>query len=286
MMTTPIQSASHVAISLVAQHPSLDRICAGIEDVVRAYDPDILITLRNAQGNAATASQIAHQLLSKAPDVVVGVGTLTAQALHAVNKGKIPLVFGGVTDPTAAQLIPGPEMPITGATDFPPVSAQISYIATHFPEVRKIGILYNPSEINATRQVQAFEQAAQAQGYIILKTAVLKTMDTSASARKLVPTVDLIYIPNDNTVVSAIETVTSAARSAHIPVFSSDPESVERGAHAAVAHDQYAVGQATGALVVRILQGERAQDIPFVTTYTVTQISNPSASQPPCAITP
>ena len=47
-----------------------------------------------------------------------------------------------------------------------------------------------------------------------------------------------------------------------IPVMASDPDSVKRGATFAVANDQYQVGQETGRLVVKILNGTHPSQIP------------------------
>jgi len=267
-------AAKQVAISVIAHHPSLERIQAGIEDVLKDYDPSIKIIVDNANGNPTTAAQIATKMISKKPDVLVGIGTLAAQTLHGANNGKIPLVFSAVTDPYTAQLIPKtgrPEHPITGSIDLPPTRDQVIFMKEQFPHVKTIGILYNPGEVNAISQIQAFEDEAHT--YKILKAPAVKTVDVLESGKKLAPQVDLLYIPNDNTVVSAIEAVVQVANQANIPVFTSDPESLERGATAALAHDQYDIGVKTGELIVRILKGENAQDIPVIDTFNLIKVN-------------
>ena len=73
----------------------------------------------------------------------------------------------------------------------------------------------------------------------------------------LVGRVDAIYIPSDNTVFSAMPKLIQMSRKHKIPVFSSDPDSVEQGVLACIGYTQYEVGRTAGQLLVRVLAGER-----------------------------
>ena len=74
--------------------------------------------------------------------------------------------------------------------------------------------------------------------------------------------VDAIYIPTDNTVASALESVIAVGEDNQLPVFAGDTGSVERGAIASLGFDYYDVGRQTGALVVRVLAEEDPGSIP------------------------
>jgi putative ABC transport system substrate-binding protein len=77
----------------------------------------------------------------------------------------------------------------------------------------------------------------------------------TAATQSLIGKVDAIYIPNDNTVISALDSVIKVTHAEKIPVFSSDPESVERGCLATIAPDQYQIGRQAGRLVGSLLKG-------------------------------
>ncbi|MFX7883322.1 ABC transporter substrate binding protein, partial [Acinetobacter baumannii] len=59
---------------------------------------------QSAQGNTGTAAQIARKFVGDKPDVIVAIATPSAQALVSATKS-IPVVYSGVTDPVAAQLV-------------------------------------------------------------------------------------------------------------------------------------------------------------------------------------
>ena len=85
--------------------------------------------------------------------------------------------------------------------------------------------------------------------------------DVAAAARSLVDRVDVIYVPTDNTVVSALESLIGVARQAKLPVYCGDTDSVARGCIGTIGFDYFQVGVQTAAIVARILHGENPGDI-------------------------
>ena len=81
----------------------------------------------------------------------------------------------------------------------------------------------------------------------------------------MVGKVDAIYIPNDNTVVAALEALIKVVQENGIPVFCADPESVKQGCLAAVTHSQYGLGRQTGKMVAKVLKGTDIQKLPVET---------------------
>ena len=65
-----------------------------------------------------------------------------------------------------------------------------------------------------------------------------------------------LWIPGDNTLAVAAESVVSAARAGHILVFSILTGNAEQGALFESGADFYEVGRQTGELAARILGGE------------------------------
>ena len=76
--------------------------------------------------------------------------------------------------------------------------------------------------------------------------------------------VGAIFLPNDNLVISSLEGIIKIAHQKEIPVYVSDPESIDRGAFAALAFDQYEIGRATGELVVQVLESGSTKNHPPV----------------------
>jgi putative ABC transport system substrate-binding protein len=113
----------------------------------------------------------------------------------------------------------------------------------------------------------------------IVEAPAPKSSDVQAAAQSLVGKVDVIYVPTDNTIVSALEAVIGVGIDNKLPVFAGDTDSVKRGAIAAVGFDYYDVGRQTGKIVARILKGEKPGDI-AVQGVEITQLFvNPGAAQ-------
>lgn len=257
---------THVAITQIVQHPSLDAIRRGIEDEIKAQGLTPHITFENAHGSLVTAAQIAKKFRALSPDVVVAIATPSAQAAAKALKGSdIPLVFGAVTDPVGAKLVKTMEKTggrVTGSRDLPPTHKQVALIQEVLPKANVIGTVYNPSEANNVSQLALMREACAAHGLTLLVKTASKTSEVGSATKALMGKVDALLLMNDNTVISALESLTKVAASAGVPVFTSDPDSVGRGAVAALANDQYQVGRETGKLVARILKGEDPAALP------------------------
>ncbi|MEN8236987.1 MAG: ABC transporter substrate-binding protein [Pseudomonadota bacterium] len=259
-----------VCITQIVQHPSLDKIRGGIENTLHDFEKKAGVSLKviydNAQGNIATATQIANKFVGLRPDVIVAITTPSAQTVKSVvQESSIPVVFSAVTDPLGAGLVENLQLPggnVTGTIDAPPVEKQIEVLLSVLPDVKTVGVIYNPGEVNAVIQSDHFAKLANEKGLKVIRAVASKTSEVLTAATRLVGVVNAIYIPNDNTVVSALESLLKVAEENHIPTMASDPDSVKRGATFAVANDQYQVGQETGRLILQVLTGTPPGQIP------------------------
>lgn len=275
----------HVAITQIVEHPALDAATQGVKDELAAAGYVAGKTLKwsfeSAQGSPVTAAQVAKKFVGDAPDVIVAIATPSAQAVAASTK-TIPLVFSAVTDPVGAKLIASMEKPggnVTGVSDMSPIAAHLGLIKRIMPDATRLGVVFNPGEANSVSLVGHVKTEAPKAGLTIAEGAATKSGDVLAAARSLVGKVDAIYVPTDNTVVSAFEAVVKVGRDAKIPVFAADTSSVERGAVAAAGFNYYDVGRQTGAMVVRILKGEKPGDIPAEGIAKTELFVNPGAAK-------
>lgn len=269
-----------IAITQIAPHPSLDRIREGIIDAVKSSKhKDVDIVFQNAQGNVATATQIAQRFVSIRPNVIIPITTPSAQTVYAAAVSKeIPIVFVAVTDPIEARLASedGSNIPyVTGVTDAPPYAEQVKQIQRNLNKKSiTLGIIYNPGEANSLSQITKIEHEIKASGGKVIRSAAPSTAAVSQATAYLTGKVDAIYLPNDNTVVSALTSVLKITHELKIPVFSSDPESVKSGCTAAVAPDQYEIGKQAGKMVIRLLNGEKTNAIPIEKSTKISEYVN------------
>lgn len=273
-----------VAITAIVEHPALDATRDGVIDALKAagFTPgqDLRIDYQSAQGNPATAAQIARQFVGARPDVIVPISTPSAQAVVAATRD-IPVVFTAVTDPVGAQLVKSMEKPganVTGVSDMAPVAEHVALIREIVPATKRVGVLYNPGEPNSVSLVKVLKEAAAAAGLSVVEATATKSADAQSAARSLVGKADVLYVPLDNTVVSALESVVAVGRQSKLPVFSADTDSVARGAVASIGFDYRQVGQQTGEAVVRILKGEKPGDIDAVHAKGTDLFVNPTSA--------
>lgn len=257
-----------VAVTAIVEHPALDAVRDGVRDgLAEAGYKDgenLQFSYESAQGNPATAAQIARDFAGSEPDVIVPISTPSAQAVAAATRS-IPVVFSAVTDPIAAELVKSNEAPggnVTGVSDLTPVSEHVALVKELVPSATAVGFVYNPGEANSVALLALFRKAAEEQGLTVVEAAANKSADVQAAARSLVGKAQAMYVPTDNTIISALEALVGVAEENDLPLISGDTDSVERGALASVGFNYYQIGKETAAVVLRVLKGENPGSIP------------------------
>jgi putative ABC transport system substrate-binding protein len=261
-----------VAITQIVDHPVLTKayqgIIAGLEEQGYEQGHNLTVVYNNAQGDIKTAEKIAQDFVKMKPDLIMPISTASAQAIVTADKtARIPVVFAAVTDPIAAQLVPTLIQPggyVTGVYDFPPIAKQIDIIQKILPQIKTLGVLYNPGEINSLQMIKELKKTLPT-SITILEAPVTSAQTVSDATRSLIGKVDAIYVPADNTVVANIDTVLKITQANNLPVFASEQGSVEKGALAALAYNQYEVGYLAGKMAGEILSGKKPGALDVVT---------------------
>ncbi|WP_373322432.1 ABC transporter substrate-binding protein [Vogesella indigofera] len=256
-----------VAVTAIVDHPALDAARKGVEDELKAAGfeagKQIKYQYQSAQGNPATAAQIARKFIGDAPDVIVAIATPSAQAAVAGTRS-IPVVFTAVTDPVAAKLVKSWKAGngnVTGVSDMLKLSSQVDLISKVKPGAKRVGMVYSPGEVNSVIVAKELKAELAKRGMTLVEAPAARTVDVAPAAKSLIGKVDVIYTSTDNNVVSTYESLVGVAQQAKIPLVAADTDSVKRGATAALGQNYYDIGRQTGKLVVRILKGEKAAAI-------------------------
>ena len=256
-----------VAVTAIVEHPALDAVRDGVKEALAAAGykegENLNFLYESAQGNPATAAQIARQFAGEGPNVIVPISTPSAQAVVSSTRD-IPVVFTAVYDPLGAQLVKDMDKPggnVTGLSDLSPVAEHVALIKEILPNVKSIGYLYNSGEANSVSLLAVLKTQAEKAGLTVVESAATKSAEVQGAARALVGRADVIYIPTDNTIISALEGAVAVAEEAKLPLFTADTDSVSRGAVAALGFNYHDVGKQTGDVVVRVLKGENPGDI-------------------------
>lgn len=266
--STADSNIKKVAITAIVEHPALDAVRKGVIEELKAegYEEgkNLQLDFQSAQGNTATAGQIAKKFAGSKPDVIVTIGTPSAQSMVASSR-TIPIVYAAVTDPVSAKLVPSWEASktnVTGVSDELPLPAQIEIMKKTVPNLKSVGYVYSPGEINSTVVMKQLQTLLAKDGIALVSVPAQRTTDVPQAAKSLQGKVDLIYTSLDNNVVSAYESMYKVAKDMKMPLVASDTGSVKRGAAIALGVNYHELGVATGKIVGRILKGEKSGDIP------------------------
>ena len=225
---------------------------------------------------------IANNFVGNKVDLIFA--NATPSAISALNATKdIPIVFTSVTDPVGAGLVKAFDQPgknITGTTDnHPDATGKTIGFITDQVKAKKIGVIYNSGEQNSVVQVKQVKELVEKKGAKLIDVSVSTSAEVKQAAESLVGRVDAIYVPTDNTVVSALDSVISVANSRKIPLFVGELDSMKKGAVAASGFNYYDIGYQTGVMAADILSGKKKpSEIPVELPKTLKLVINKKAA--------
>lgn len=252
-----------IGVTQFMTHPSLDLVKKGFEDAIKQAGIDADFDEKNANGEVSTATLIANNYKADKKDLVFGIATPSAQQL-ANNITDIPVLFSAVTDPASAKIL---NSNVTGTSDkVDNVSQQLDLLLKLNPNVKKIGVLYNPSEQNSLVQIAEIQKRAKEKKLEVVLQGITNFGELAQATKNLLTQVDTLYLPTDNLVVSGMQLITSEAINAKKIVVVSENSSVEIGALFTMGIDYYELGKRTGQMAVEILNGKPVSKVPFETS--------------------
>ena len=263
--STDTSKAYKIGITQIVTHPALDAAVAGFKAALAEKGfTNVTYDEQNAEGDMATAAQIAQKFASGGLDLILGVATPTTQAVVKADT-TTPIVFTAVTDPVGAGLVTDPKAPtanVTGVSDLQPVEPILKLATAFNPDAKNVGIVYNAGESNSVFIVKQAETAASTLGLTVVKAPASTSAEVQAAAQSLVGRVDAIAVIGDNTAVSALEAIVKVCDQNKIPLIVGDTDSVKRGAAAGYGFDYKDLGMQAGYQAAQILSGTPIKDIP------------------------
>lgn len=248
-----------ITINQFVSHPALDAASLGIKEALQQRDifpKKAEIQLANAQGNISTSVQIAKHQAALMPKFMIGISTPSAQAnLNARLNNNITLGFVAVTDPIAIGLGTGAN--IIGVSDVPPIDELLEIAIEVFPKLKNIGVIYNPGEINSVKMVDLLISAAAKRNITVHKSIINSTSGIKLAVQKLIGKVDLMYLPLDNSVVSAVASISKETATAKLPIIANDPSLVDKGILFALGCDYRNSGKQLGFMIADMIEGKK-----------------------------
>jgi ABC-type uncharacterized transport system substrate-binding protein len=248
-----------VVIVNLLTYPILDDSVSGIKQSLAAnFDSDeINITTLNANGDMALIPAMTNEIIAQAPDLIIPVSTPIASAVVSAAPQTQQIVFSTVTNPEDIGYSKTLSN-VTGVSDSVNYSANLDLIVELFPEAKTIGIIYNPTEQNSLNGTNIMRDIVTEKNLEVRLATVSNSSDVASAAILLKDQVDVLFVGPDNTVVSAMPSISNVFTK---PIIASDEGSVKEGALAAISVDYTALGNAVGEISTQILNGKKVAEI-------------------------
>lgn len=250
----------------ITEDPMLDLARASVIEALRddgfEEGKNIHIIYENAQGEIPNIFLILKSFVARKVDMVITNSTpCMAAAAQAVKD--IPVVFTVSFSPEQIGLKDTPAN-LTGAYDPFTMEDFLQMVRSSLPLLKKIGILYNPSEPNACYGADRLKQECARQSIEVAEMPVFSSNDVLQAARSLAQKqVDAFAIAADNTVYLAMDALVKTAGAKKIPLFVTEPSQVERGACAGLGIDFRQWGRESGKIAAAIIRGQKPGQVPL-----------------------
>ena len=238
----------------------------GLKEGGLAEGTDFLLKTLSAQGDMAALGALFDSARTAGTDLYVVFSTPTLQtALQKVRD--TPLLFTVVADPfmVGAGKSDTEHLPnVTGVYTQGPYRELVEVLHAHFPQIKRVGTLFCPAEINSVANKDMFVREATRCGLTVETVPANSAGELSDAALSLCSRkLDAVVQVADNLSATGFPTIALAAAQARMPVFTCLSANVQQGAVLAVARDYYDAGYETALKAVRVMRGESPAQIPF-----------------------
>lgn len=247
----------NVGICQLVQHEALDAATQGFKDALtEALGDKVTFDEQNAQGDSNTCSTIVNSFVSNNVDLILANATPALQAA-AAGTNEIPILGTSVTEYGVALEIDNFTGTvggnISGTSDLAPLDGQADMLQELFPNAKTVGLLYCSAEANSQYQVDTIKTYLEEKGYSCEYYAFSDSNDLSGVVTTAASTMDVIYVPTDNTVASNTEIINNICLPAGVPVVAGEEGICAGCGVATLSISYYDLGVATGKMAAKIL---------------------------------
>src|SRR3990170_1185821 len=197
------------------------------------------------------------------PDLILAIGIWALQVVVEEIRD-IPVVFAMVLNPTT--VIGQEARNITGASMNVPIEQQIALLKGVSPQVRRIGVIYDPEKTGFL--VRQAERIAHPQGVRLITKAIASSKDAFAALDAMHGEIDALWILPDLTVLApkVVQYMLLFSFRNRIPLLGLSENQARMGALLGLSFESGRdIGVQAGELANEVLSGKSAEKIPFTT---------------------
>lgn len=220
----------------------------------------------NAQGDISTLNSIAGSIGNESWDLVFVTSTPSTQLL-AKKLLQYKIVFTNVGDPIAAGLGKSFEdhLPnLCGISTMSDFEGLIKLVTNIRPEIKRIGTVFTPAEINSVSYKNRLEEAAKKYNLKLIAVPANTATEVLDAANSLVSQqIDAFCQISDNLTGSCSSAILKVSLDTKVPYYGFVSNQLKQGAVAVCARDYYQAGYEAGEMGIDVLSGKDPAKIPY-----------------------
>lgn len=253
-----IDQVYNIGICQLMEHPALDEATRGFEEALIEFlgKENVNFNFQNAQGEQPNCATITTQFVTEGVDLILANATPPLQAAAAATN-TIPILGTSITDYATALDISdwtgASGTNISGTCDLAPIDEQENMLLELFPDVKKVGILYCSAEANSKYQADLFKTYLEEDGISYEEFTVADSNEIQAVVTRACESCDVLYIPTDNTLAGATESINNIALPAKVPIIASEEGICAGCGVATLSISYYDIGYMAGMMAYEIL---------------------------------
>jgi putative ABC transport system substrate-binding protein len=240
----------------------------GLRDLGWSEPRNIQIDYRFAASNPDLIKKYVAEVVSLAPDVIVGNSTPVLAALTQVTSS-IPIVFAVVNDPVGQGFISSlarPSSNITGFTfiDFPMIGKWLDMLKDAIPDASRVALMFNPDTAPYYNvYLRSFERESGSNTIEVMATAVRSAAEIETTIVNLGQNPGSALIAAaDPFIIVQRDVIIRLAETHRVPAIYAYRQFVSEGGLMSYGPDTADIFRRAASYVDRILKGENPAALP------------------------
>ncbi|MDO5732334.1 MAG: ABC transporter substrate-binding protein [Eubacteriales bacterium] len=249
-------------------HRSLDALREGFLSELEAAGyhegENLQVDYKSAENDLSAAQSIAHVFREQEADCVLTIGTAASQAVVRQISDR-PVFFAAVSDPVSAQLLKNAEAPealVTGTSDRVDAMSEVRAMRQFYPDLKRVGLIYSSGEINSSSQVELVSTVLDELGIEHKSYGIASSDELAAHLEVAFQENDLIYIPTDNSIASAMALVHKYELKYDKPIYVSSRSMLEEAGLFSLGFNYESLGRLNAKMLLEYLDGKAISELP------------------------
>jgi putative tryptophan/tyrosine transport system substrate-binding protein len=249
-----------------ARFPWLDGFRHGLREQGYVEGKNLVIERRVAEGRFERLPQLAAELISLKPDVIVATGTPGAVAAKNATR-TIPIVMVAVGDPLGPGLVKSLARPGGNVTGMSLINVEFSgkrlqLLKEALPRVSRVGFLWNPLNPLNVAVLKETEAAAATLRVKLELVAARAPEDIERALREATDKrVEALMVAPDGMLLLSRKSVIDFAATNRLPAMYNFFEEAENGGLISYGADLYDTYRRGASFVAKILKGAKPGDL-------------------------